>query len=212
MPDVDRPDLSPVDWVQQGAALFPVRPGFQWCELVGPDHFFVTTEPDALSRRELAVARSLDSARLRAENRVDRFLDAAVGLLNQGSGKDFTVQQVVERSGQSLRSFYQYFSGKHDLQLAIFEESVRSTTDHLRHEIAGLDEPIERLRGFVVEYFRLCRPEGDLSIKLSVRPILMAEFVQQLLTTRPKEAAGAFAPLVELFEELLQEAAAAGCS
>jgi len=61
-----------------------------------------------------------------------------------------------------------------------------------------------------VEYLRLCRPEGDLSIKLSVRPILMAEFVQQLLTTRPKEAAGTFARRVALLEELLQEAAGSG--
>ena len=38
----------------------------------------------------------------------------------------------------------------------------------------------------------------------------MAEFAQQLLTTHPKEAARAFAPLVALFEELLQEAVAAG--
>ena len=168
-----------------------------------------TPEPDALSWRDQAVARSLDSARLRAESRVQRFLDAAVELLNAGSGKDFTVQEVVERSGQSLRSFYQYFSGKHELLLALFEESVRSTTDHLRHDIAGEAEPLERLHRFVVEYYRMCRPAGDISISMSVRPILMAEFAQQLLTTHPKEAARAFAPLVALFEELLDGAAEA---
>ncbi len=168
------------------------------------------TEADALSLRDMAVARSLDSARARAESRVQRFLDAAVELLNEGSGKDFTVQEVVERSGQSLRSFYQYFSGKHELLLAMFEESVRSTTEHLRQVIADQDEPIDRLHGFVVEYFRLCRPAGDISIKLSVRPILMAEFAQQLLTAHPKEAARAFAPLVALFDELVQEAVDAG--
>ena len=156
------------------------------------------------------MARSLDSARLRAESRVQRFLDAAVELLTEGSGKDFTVQEVVERSGQSLRSFYQYFSGKHELLLALFEESVRSTADHLRAEIAGEDEPLERLHRFVVEYYRLCRPGRGRSIKPNERPTIMAEFAQQLLTTHPKEAARAFAPLVALFEELLQEAAAAG--
>src|SRR3984957_15812694 len=95
-----------------------------------------TPEPDRLSWREQAVARSLDSARLRAESRVQRFLDAAIELLNTGTSKEFTVQEVVERSGQSLRSFYQYFGGKHELLLALFEESVRSTTDHLRDSVA----------------------------------------------------------------------------
>ena len=38
----------------------------------------------------------------------------------------------------------------------------------------------------------------------------MAEFAQQLLTEHPKEAARVFSPLVSLFEEVLDGAAAAG--
>ena len=97
------------------------------------------------SWRELAVARSLDSARTRAENRVQRFLDAALELMEVNDGKEFTVQEVVERSGQSLRSFYQYFGGKHELLLALFEESVRATADHLRAEVAKEDTPLYQL-------------------------------------------------------------------
>jgi hypothetical protein len=44
--------------------------------------------------RELAVSRSLDTARARAESRVQRFLDAALDLMNSSpTGKDFTVQE-----------------------------------------------------------------------------------------------------------------------
>jgi len=169
-----------------------------------------SSESDAISWRDLAVARSLDSARLRAESRVQRFLDAAMELLSTGSGKDFTVQEVVERSGQSLRSFYQYFSGKHELLLALFEESVRATAELLRQEVSTQDDPLERLHRFVVAYYRLCRPAEDGATDKSERPSIMAEFAQQLLTTHPKEAARAFAPLVALFEELLADAVAAG--
>ena len=42
VPDIDRRDLSSLDWVQQGAALLPIWLGRRWCELVGPEHFFVT--------------------------------------------------------------------------------------------------------------------------------------------------------------------------
>jgi len=168
-----------------------------------------TPDPDALSWRDLAVARSLDSARLRAESRVQRFLDAAMELQNEGSGKDFTVQEVVERSGQSLRSFYQYFSGKHELLLALFEESVRATADILRQEVNRENTPLERLHRFVLEYYRMCRPAEDGSTYLKGGPPIMAEFAQQLLTTHPKEAARAFAPLVLLFEEVLQDAVTA---
>jgi AcrR family transcriptional regulator len=163
-----------------------------------------------LSRRDLAVARSLDSARNRAENRVQRFLDAAVELINNGSNKEFTVQEVVERSGQSLRSFYQYFDGKYELLLALFEESVRTTAEVLRGMLAGETDDLERLHRFVVEYFRICEPAtGPGQDNRPVAPV-MADFAQRLLTAHPKEAARAFAPLVSLFREILEPAIATG--
>jgi AcrR family transcriptional regulator len=160
--------------------------------------------------RELAVARSLDPARSRAEKRVQRFLDAALECMDTESGKDFTVQDVVERSGQSLRSFYQYFAGKHELLLALFEEAVRSTAEHLREVIANEDDPLDRLHRFAVDYYRLCRParEGR-AAKKGANPA-MGAFAQQLLTEHPKEACRAYVPLVSLLEELLDEAAEAG--
>ena len=103
-------------------------------------------------RRDLAVARSLDSARVRSEGRVQRFLDAGFELLASAeSGRDFTVQEVVDRSGQSLRSFYQYFAGKHELLLALFDEAIRSTAERLEDQLAKESVPLERLRCFVVE-------------------------------------------------------------
>jgi len=163
------------------------------------------------SWRELAVARSLDPARVRAENRVQRFLDAALDLMSTAPDKEFTVQEVVERSGQSLRSFYQYFAGKHELLLALFEESVRTTSEHLRASVAEKRDPAERLHVFVTEYYRICRPvgKGRPLRKGGPTPVL-AEFAQQLLTSHPTEASRAFEPLVALFGELLTEGAAAG--
>ncbi len=167
-------------------------------------------EVEGISRRQQAVARSLDSARLRAESRVQRFLDAATQLLNSRSGRDFTVQEVVERSGQSLHSFYQYFGGKHELLLALLEELVSSTTERLQEEIAREDEPLERLHRLVVEYYRLCRPTEDTDAGEKRQVQVMGEFAQQLLTQHPKEAARVFAPLVSLFDDVLREATVAG--
>ena len=147
----------------------------------------------AMALRDQAVARSLDSARVRAEKRVQSFLDAAFQLMNESSsGTDFTVQDVVERSGQSLRSFYQYFGGKHELLLALFEELVRTTAEELRERIDQHDDPLERLHAFVVEYYRMCRPTRRPRSKKGSSPRALAEFAQQLLTVHPGEAANAF--------------------
>jgi AcrR family transcriptional regulator len=170
------------------------------------------TGSEATSRRELAVTRSLDPARVRAEKRVQRFLDAALELMSTSENKDFTVQQVVDRSGQSLRSFYQYFAGKYELMLALFEESVRTTATHLEAQIAPIDDPLERLRAFLSEYYALCTPPppGKRASKRTPNPLAIAEFAQQLLTAHPKEAAQAFQPLVSLLEGLLDDAVRRG--
>jgi AcrR family transcriptional regulator len=125
-------------------------------------------------------------------------------------GKEFTVQEVVEKSGQSLRSFYQYFAGKYELLLALFEESVRSTAEHLDGAVAGSDVPLERLHIFLVEYYRICQPSPKAKAGKKGPAPAMAEFAQQLLTDHPKEASRAFVPLVELLESLLDEAVASG--
>jgi hypothetical protein len=81
----------------------------------------------------------------------------------------------------------------------------------LRHRIADEPDAIGRLHRFVVEYYQVCRPASPAksSSKASGPPI-MVDFAQQLLTGHPAEAATAFAPLVELFGDLLDEAAADG--
>jgi AcrR family transcriptional regulator len=178
--------------------------------LPSPTMADVGNEPAEPTWRELAIARSLDPARVRAEKRVQRFLDAALELMTSSPGKDFTVQEVVERSGQSLRSFYQYLPAKYELLLALFEESVRAAAEQLRTAIGDEPDPLARLRTFTIECYRACAPppKGK-AAKRGPGPAL-AGFAQQLLTEHPKEAARAFVPVVGLLEEILDDAAAAG--
>jgi AcrR family transcriptional regulator len=162
-----------------------------------------------MSWREEAMDRVLSPARQRAETRLQSFFDAALELM-QRSGTDFTVQEVVERSGQSLRSFYQYFDGKYALLLGLFEDSIRSTAEELRELVAEEHEPMARLHRFAVEYYRRCQPAPKGRQPKRASPRVFAEFSLQLLTEHPKEASKAFVPLLTLLEELLDEAAAAG--
>jgi bile acid-coenzyme A ligase len=42
VPDIEKRDLSSLDWVQQGASPLPVWLGRRWCALVGPTRFFLS--------------------------------------------------------------------------------------------------------------------------------------------------------------------------
>jgi AcrR family transcriptional regulator len=163
------------------------------------------TEPS--SRRELAVSRTADPARARAELRVQTFLDAARELMNTSDGNDFTLQMVVERSGQSLRSFYQHFAGKHELLLALFEESVQAAADQLTTEIQDIDDPFERLRAFAVRYHRMCLSGTARYAEKPLQSRATAQFAHQLLIYHPAEASQAFLPLISILGELLDDAA-----
>src|SRR3954467_2631814 len=154
--------------------------------------------------KQRAAERSTRGAKLRAEQRVERFLDAAQAIITEKATTDFTVQEVVDRSRQSLRSFYQHFDGKHELLLALFEDALRRTADQIRAAGAGHDDPLERLRIAVQLLFELSRPDPS-----AQRP-LFTDFAPQLLLSHPAEVKVAHAPLLELFAELMVDVEAAG--
>jgi AcrR family transcriptional regulator len=162
----------------------------------------VPSEEPAWKQR--AVERSTRAAQLRAGQRVDRFLDAAQAIITEKGSTDFTVQEVIDRSGQSLRSFYQHFDGKHELLLALFEDALRRATDQIRAAAAGPSAPLDRLKVAVQLLFELSRPDPAAG-----RP-LFTDFAPQLLLSHPAEVQVAHAPLLALLTELMEQAEAAG--
>jgi AcrR family transcriptional regulator len=160
--------------------------------------------------RQRAVSRSLNAARSRAEQRVQRYLDAAFSLIDEKGSTEFTIQEVIDRSQQSLRGFYQYFGGKDELLLALFEETVRESAEDLGALIEHESEPLERLRTFTIRLHEWCDP-GDAPPKRGAhnrRPI--SEFSVQLAVTHPDQVTAAMAPIVAMLLEVLDGARAAG--
>ncbi|PPJ13313.1 TetR family transcriptional regulator [Nocardia nova] len=154
--------------------------------------------------KQRAVERSIRTAKLRAEQRVQRFLDAAQAIITEKGTTDFTVQEVVDRSKQSLRSFYLQFDGKHELLLALFEDALSRTADQLRAAADGQDDPIDQLRVTIELLFELSRPDPT-----AQRP-LFTDFAPQLLVSHPAQVKVAHAPLLSLITELMEKAQAQG--
>jgi AcrR family transcriptional regulator len=168
----------------------------------------VTEEANEPEWRQRAVARSLNAARSRAEQRVQRFLDAAFELIDEKGTTEFTIQEVIDRSKQSLRGFYQYFDGKDELLLALFEETVLEAVDDIRATIAAETDPMARLRAATVRLHEWCDPAERVQSTHNRRPV--AEFSLVLATNYPVRVGTAFAPQHDLFVELLDDAVAAG--
>lgn len=160
--------------------------------------------------RERAVSRSIETARSRAELRVQRYIDAAFELIDEKGTTEFTIQEVIARSQQSLRTFYHYFTGKDELLLALFEETLRETTEDLVEVVAAETGALARLRAYTVRLYEWCDPD-DTTVRHGARnrrPVV--EFVTQLQASHAPRLAAAFTPISRLLFELLDDAVAAG--
>src|SRR5262245_36344777 len=160
--------------------------------------------------RRRAVSRSLSAARSRAEQRVQRLLEAAFELIDEKGTSEFTIQEVVDRSKQSLRAFYQYFDGKDELLFALFEECIRESTEDLRAAVEAESAPLDRLRAFTIRLHEWCEPLGTRRKRGSHNRIPMSEFSLQLALKDPDSVTAVMAPVSRMLIDLLDAAAAAG--
>jgi AcrR family transcriptional regulator len=151
-----------------------------------------------------ALDRSLAGARTRSVERLSQFVAAARGLAVETGSSAFTVQQVVTRSGQSLKSFYRHFESKDDLILALLEEDIAVGALFLRELIELHDEPSERIEAWVTGLFELMAAGEHGYVAVLVREH------QRLSEARPDEMDRAVAPFIDLLASQLRLGTEAG--
>ena len=131
--------------------------------------------------------------------RIERILDATRELSDATEDASFTVAEVAERAGVSLKSFYRSFTGKDDVVLALLEEDSRAGATMLRDALDRTTDPANRVERYVRTLFRLAREAPGYS------RVLVREH-RRLSVERPADLRAALAPLVDL---LCDEIAAA---
>lgn len=142
--------------------------------------------------RTRALDRSLEPAATRSMERLERVLVAARELTDANEDASFTVAEVADRAGVSLKSFYRSFTGKDDVFLALLEDDSRAGAAMLRD---ALDRtPDTRLERYVRTLFKLAREAPGYA------RVLVREH-RRLSVERPADLAAALAPLVDLLEE-----------
>jgi len=144
--------------------------------------------------RTRALDRSLEPAAARSMERLERLLAATRELADANEDASFTVVEVAERAGVSLKSFYRSFSGKDDLLLAMLEEDSRAGAAMLRTALDRTADPDARVEKYVRTLFKLAREAPGYS------RVLVQEH-RRLSVERPVDLAAALAPLVDLLRE-----------
>ncbi|MHB8465965.1 MAG: TetR/AcrR family transcriptional regulator [Acidimicrobiales bacterium] len=149
-----------------------------------------------------SVERSLQGARARAQERSDRFVAATIDLMQETGSTDFTVQDVVERSRMSIRTFYKFFASKDDLLVAVHDTILaKEVLPRLRVLCDAETDPVRRIRAYVEGLYGLSRA-GPV-------PRALTTYYNRLAETRPAELDRAFSAQIELVIELVRDAARA---
>ncbi|OBG63557.1 MULTISPECIES: hotdog fold thioesterase [unclassified Mycobacterium] len=129
--------------------------------------------------------------------RGDRFIKTAVEILGETGRTDFTVQEVVGRSKTSLRAFYQHFSSKDELLLALFDRTIAQSVQAWRAETEGLDSTAALK--LVIDRISQ-QPESSTQDSLN-RALTL--YNQHLAETRPRDYARVLSPLHRLIRDIV---------
>jgi uncharacterized protein (TIGR00369 family) len=129
--------------------------------------------------------------------RADRFIKTAVAILGETGRTDFTVQEIVARSKTSLRAFYQHFSSKDELLLALFERTIAQSAQIWRDETTGLDSTA----ALKLVLDRISQqPESSTQDSLNRA---LSLYNQHLAETRSREYARVLSPLHRLIRDIV---------
>src|SRR3982074_2274159 len=131
------------------------------------------------------------------EPRERRFMRSALAILGETGRTDFTVLEVVERSKTSLRSFYQHFSTKDELLLALIDKIMSESTRQWREGTAGLP-PVAALRMLID---RICTPAESTTQDKVNRGLTY--YNDHLAEALPREYARVLSPLHELIKDII---------
>ncbi len=131
------------------------------------------------------------------ESRPNRFMKSALAILGETGRTDFTVLEVVERSKTSLRSFYQHFSTKDELLLALIDRIMAESARRWREDTDGLAS----LAAMRVLIDRICTP-AESSTQDRVNRGL-TDYNDHLAETLPREYARVLSPLHELIKDII---------
>jgi AcrR family transcriptional regulator len=146
----------------------------------------------------MAKSNGQAAVRPNAEERVSRFMKTALAILGETGRTEFTVLEIAERSKTSLRSFYQHFSSKDGLLLALVDKVMTESARQWRADTDGL--PGQAALQLLIE--RVTAPASTSKQDSINRGLTF--YNDHLAESLPSEYARVISPLHTLIQDILR--------
>ncbi len=123
----------------------------------------------------------------------ERILQGAAQVLAEKGPRDTTVQDMLEASAVSRRTFYQYFPNSESVLDALYGQFTHTMIDRMDQAITRADDPLEKIHNTVDTYLAHQREQGALAIYLQAE----ANRPGSLLRKRREETLDALVGLLD---------------
>lgn len=130
-------------------------------------------------------------------------LEAAIRVFAERGFHAARVSDVAKEAGVADGTIYLYFKTKEEILLSIFEESMDTLREGLVARLAGVSDPLERVRIFARFHFEQVRTNPQVAEVLQVELRLSKKFIKDY---RPEKLWS----YLGLFRQILQEGQASG--
>jgi len=159
----------------------------------------------------MSVEKPLDLVR-EDDLRRREIIEIAYDLLEQGGLEGLTIRAILQRTGLARRAFYDRFSGKDDLVLAVFEYTIQRAAAYFAEQVAGIADPLDQLQLLVTAIALGSAPFQNAEPRAGAgrRGAAMTREHLRLAESRPRELESALRPLLDLIADLLAKGMAAG--
>lgn len=93
----------------------------------------------------------------------EKIIEAAVKVFAEKGFFTANVKDVAREAGVADGTIYLYFKNKDDVLISLFEQKMDGILQHIRAQLQGMDDPLEKLRAFVKVYFELIKNDKQLA-------------------------------------------------
>ena len=110
-------------------------------------------------------------------------LEAATKLFARRGFFNAQVADVAREAGIAAGTVYLYFRSKDDLLISIFERTMHEGLEAARHALAGVSDPVERLRRLARVHLERLGRDRDLAVVFQVELRQSTKFMERCSST-----------------------------
>jgi AcrR family transcriptional regulator len=133
---------------------------------------------------------------------------AANELLDRGGLEELTIRAMLKRTGLARRAFYERFSSKDDLVLAVFADTLEQAGAFLAEQVSREPDAVAQLRAIVMGLVLGTEPsQGGIGAR---RVAAIVREHLRLAQSRPAELESALRPLLQVIADRISAGIRAG--